>query len=183
MLCLSALLLAGVVIYDYTAGISGEDRTNADVIKADRPDRATGFAREISKLNYFIANEAKVRSRYKAIAVPYAESIATFITLYSPGTSPDENIKKRISGLLPAQIKVGDILLSQVNQDNKGAQWMTATLNFGSSDSQAFEKAILTLGDANNGMVWKELSLAGDAEHHTLQASGQLALLVVEQAE
>jgi hypothetical protein len=40
---------------------------------------------------------------------------------------------------------------------------------------------IIKLTNANIG--WKGMTLAGDAEHRTLRASGQLALLMIEQVE
>ena len=91
--------------------------------------------------------------------------------------------QKRVLELLPEGVKIGDVLVSQAAPGNKGAIWLTANLSFSSSDSAAFEKAILSLGDAANGMLWKELTAAGDAEHKSLRASGQLALLMVEHAE
>jgi hypothetical protein len=183
-----ALLLVGVTIYDYTRAPDGSGKSEPAATSRARPSQAApnqgaALAREIAELKYFIAHAAKVRARYEAIAVPYAESVATFATLYAPGEPPGEAAKKRLLELMPAGVKIGDVLVSQPAHGNQGAIWLTATLSFSSGDSAAFEKAILTLGDAANGMLWKELSAAGDAEHKNLRASGQLALLMVENAE
>ena len=183
MLALFALLVAIATIYDYTNGFSSSVLSTVKHSKEDRPDMTSKLTREIFELNYFIAHKSAINERYQAIAVPYSESIATFVSLYAPGNLSNTDIKARLTKLLPAEVKVGDILLGQTNQDDKGAQWITATLTLSSSDSKAFEQAMVTLGDASNGAVWEELSIAGDAEHHTLKASGQLALLMVEQAE
>lgn len=185
MLAAVALLLVGATVYDYTRG-SGA-RTSAPATAGQQTDARTGrvalLAREAAELRHFIAHAPQVRARYHAIAVAYAESVATFATLYPAGVSPAGIAKKRVAGLLPENVEISDLMIAQTNPNDKGATWLTATLALSSSDSEAFEKAILALGDAANGIVWKGVSIAGDAEHRTLRASGQLAMLMVEQAE
>ena len=188
VLAVVALLLVGATVYDYTGnsgtGSSGKehDQTTERQI-VTRPNRITLLAREAAELKYFLAHAPEVRTRYQTIAVPYAESVATFATLYSTGEDPAEIAKKRIAGLLPKNVEMSGLMIAQTNKNEKGVTWLTATLVLGSTDSDAFEQAILTLGDAANGTVWKEMTIAGDAEHRTLRASGQLALLMIEQAE
>lgn len=185
MLVAIALLLAGATVYDYTRD-SGA-KLSAPATARQQADTRTGrvglLTREAAELKHFIAHAPQVRARYHAIAAAYAESVATFATLYTAGASPAEIAKKRVAGLLPKNVEMSDLMVAQANASDKGATWLTATLVLSSSDSEAFEKAILSLGDAFNGTIWKGMTIASDAEHRTLRASGQLALLMVEQAE
>ena len=189
VLAVVALLLVGATVYDYTRspGVGSSEKelepTTAVRQAGTRTDRVTLLAREAAELKYFLAHAPQVRARYQTIAVPYAESVATFATLYSAGEDPVEIAKKRIAGLLPKNVEMSDLLIAQANANEKGVTWLNATLVLSGSDSDAFEQAILTLGDAANGTVWKGMTIAGDAEHRTLRASGQLALLMIEQAE
>jgi hypothetical protein len=80
-------------------------------------------------------------------------------------------------------LKLGDVLVSSAPNSDQGAVILIATLNFASNDSLAFEKALLALGDATNGTVWKELAVTSNPDQRELKASGQLALLMVEQVE
>ena len=184
-----ALLLAGATVYDYTGG-SGTGSHDNEYVPAGagrhvgvQTNRVALLAREAAELKHFLAYAPQVRARYHAIAVPYAESVATFATLYSAGETPAEIAKKRVAGLLPKNVEMSDLMIAQANPGDKGAIWLTASIVLSSSDSDAFEKAILVLGDAANGTIWKGVTIAGDTEHHTLRASGQLALLMVEQVE
>ena len=185
-----ALLLAGATVYDYTRkpgrGASS-DEASAPALQGrpanTRPNRIASLVKEAAELKHFLAYAPQIRARYHAIAAPYAESVATFATLYPVGETSAEAAKKGIAGLLPKNVEMSGLMIAQANPSDKGATWLTATLVLSSSDSEAFEKAILALGDAANGTIWKGLTIAGDAEHRTLRASGQLALLMVEQAE
>lgn len=187
MLAAVALLLAGATVYDYIRGHGTESPAPATAEPGQQDDTRTGrvalLAREAAELKHFIAHAPQVRARYHTIAAAYAESVATFATLYPAGASPAEIAKKRVAGLLPKNVEMSDLMIAQTNANDKGATWLTATLALSSSDSEAFGKAILALGDAANGIIWKGMTIAGDAEHRTLRASGQLALLMVEQAE
>ena len=189
VLAVVALLLVGATVYDYTrnagTGSSGEELepTTAGRQAGAQTSRVTLLAREAAELKYFLAHASQVRARYQTIAVPYAESVATFATLYPAGEDPAEIAKKRIAGLLPKNVEMSGLLIAQANTNEKGATWLTATLVLSGNDSDAFEQAILALGDAANGTVWKEMTIVGDVEHRTLRASGQLALLMIEQVE
>lgn len=189
VLAVVALLLVGATVYDYTrnSGQSSPDKGIEPALvshqAAPSTDRVSRLTRETAELKYFLANATQIRARYHSIAVPYAESVASFATLYSPGEDPTEIAKKRVAGLLPKNIEMSGLIVSQTNTDQKGVTWLTATIALSSNDSDAFEQAILTLGDAANGTVWKEMTVTSDAEHRTLRASGQLALLMVEQVE
>jgi hypothetical protein len=183
-----ALSLVGVTAYDYTVGIGRRADSSAveeaAPVRHDAPrSRVSELVRETAELKHFLAHAPEVRARYQAIAVPYAEAVATFGTLYAPGESPQAVARKRLSGLLPAPVDVSGLLVSEVNPSDRGAVWLTATLSFGSNDSAAFETAVLKLGDPANGTLWKELSIASDVEARTLRASGKLLLLMVEQSE
>jgi len=189
VLAVVALLLVGTTVYDYTRNSEqgspdkGMEPVLASHQAAPSINRVTLLAREAAELKYFLANAPQIRARYQAIAVPYAESVATFATLYSAGEDPAEIAKKSIAGLLPKNVEMSGLLIAQNGANEKGATWLTATLVLSGNDSDAFERAILTLGDAANGVVWKEMTIAADAEHRTLRASGQLALLMIEQVE
>lgn len=187
LLGLGAALLVCATIYDYTVGI-GERSPSAGLVEkgeggAPHRGKAASLASEISELRYFLAHAPEIRARYQKIAVPYAESVATFATLYPRGENPAVVAKKYLAGLLAAPIKLGDVLISTAPGSDQGAVMLIANLNFASNDSLAFEKALLTLGDATNGTVWKELTVTTNPDQRELKASGQITLLMVEQVE
>ena len=188
-----AFVLVGATVYDYTVGIgpgkhpsAGAERSQAKQAKraGEAPrSRVAELVRETSELKYFLAHAPGIRGRYQAIAVPYAEAVASFVTLYGPGESPQAIAKKRLSGLLPPGVDLSGLLVSEAPATSKGAVWLTATLSLSSRDSAAFEAAVLALGDPANGTLWKELDIGSDPETRTLRASGKLLALMVEQSE
>jgi hypothetical protein len=109
--------------------------------------------------------------------------VATFVTLFGPGESPQAVAKERLAKLLPPGVEIGALLVSEVNPTDKGAVWLTATLSLSSNDSVAFRNAVLALGDATNGTVWQELSMAADSEKRTLRGTGKVLLLMIQQVE
>jgi hypothetical protein len=183
-----AFVLVAITAYDYTVGIGrrGDSAAVAEEspVKHNGPrSRVSELLREAGELEYFLAHAPEIRTRYQTIAVPYAEAVATFATLYASDESPQAVAKQRLSALLPAGMSVTGPLISEANPTDAGTVWLTATLSFSSSDSAAFETAILRLGDPANGTLWKELSIASNLEQRTLQASGKLVLLMVERNE
>lgn len=187
-LAVAAVLLAAVTAYDYTRQPAekidpGQLATEPEKTAAVTVSRTAQLAGEAAELDYFIAHASQVRERYQSIAVPYAESIATFVTLYSAGESPADIARQRITQLLPKGVEMKELLVAQANHGDKGAAALTATLVLSGSDSKAFENTLLTLGNAANGIVWKTLNVVANKEQHTLRASGQLSLLMVEQVE
>jgi len=194
LLGLGAALLVCATIYDYTVGI-GEKSPSASLVEkrvglvekgesaAPYRGKAASLSSEIAELRYFLAHAPEVRTRYQKIAVPYAESVATFATLYPKGENPAAVAKEYLAGLLVAPIKLGEVLISTAPGSDSGAVMLIASLNFASNDSMAFEKALLNLGDATNGTVWKELTVTANPDQRELNASGQLTLLMVEQVE
>lgn len=182
-----ALLLVAATVYDYTVkrGDSAPPGEAGGLVPPQpaRPGRVAALSEEAAELKHFLAYAPQVRARYSAIAAPYAESVATFAALYPAGASPAESAKKGVAALLPKNVEMSDFMVARAEPGDKGATWLNATLVLDSGDSEAFGKAVLALGDAANGSVWKELTIAADAERRTLRASGQLALLAVEQAE
>jgi len=183
-----AFLLVAVTAYDYSGGIArrGDPAPVEEGSQVQRKvprSRVSELLRETGELKYFLAHAPEIRARYQAIAVPYAEAVATFATLYSSDESPQAAAKKRLLALLPAGMDVNGPLISEANPTDGGTVWLTATLSFGSNDSAAFETAVLSLGDPANGMLWKELSIASDFEKRALRATGKLLLLMVEQSE
>lgn len=190
----AAIALAVATVYDLTVGFGDvPDRGRAagtparEARRAPAPNPAASLAREVAELEHFLAVAPVVRARYQAIAVPYAEAVATFFTLHGAGESLPGVARAKVTALLPPNVKLEEMLVSEPAAAGAGAErgatWLTATLNLSSGDSAAFEKALLRLGDAANGMVWKELAVVSDPERRALRASGQLTLLMVRQAE
>lgn len=186
-----AIVLVAATIYDYTIG--GPGRKNSDEPASAAPvtthvTQASGggvetLLREAEELSYFISRAPRIRSRYIEIAGPYAETVATFATLYQHGENPAAVAKQRLSQLLPPEVSMKELLIAEAPANSQGALPLVATLTLDSGDSAAFQKAIFTLGNAANGTLWKELYLSADPEKRHLKASGQLAMLMVEQAE
>lgn len=196
VLAIVAALLVAATIYDYTiGGQAGGGQTSpepAEVLlekplpptrSENQSGRLASILHEAEELCYYIAHATLVRGRYTAIATPYAEAVASFATLYQPGENPSTIARARLAQLLPAGVRIGDLLIAEAPVSNQGAQTITASLTLQGDDSAAFNRAIIALGDAASGLVWKELYISGDADKHTLKASGQLAMLMVEQVE
>lgn len=187
-LAVVAALLVAATVYDYTRqpankSGSGQPATEPEKAAAVTESRTAQLVREAVELNYFIAHANQVKERYQSVAVPYAESVATFVTLYPAGESPADAARQRIPQLLPKGVEIKELMIAQANPGDKGVTGLTATLVLNGSDSKAFEDALLTLGNAANGMVWKTLNMVANKEQRTLNASGQLSLLMIEQAE
>lgn len=182
-----AALLAALTLYDYTVGLGNEgsepDPAQQRLLPGGEPGKVASLVDEVSELRFLLARAPEVRTRYQKIAIPYAESVATFATFYATGETPAAAAKRQLAGLLQAPVKIGEVLISEADAGNRGAVMLNANLDFSSHDSAAFTKALLALSDASNGMVWKELSVTADPGQHELRASGQLTLLMVEQVE
>lgn len=174
--------LAAATIYDLSVGFGGQPERRA-LAPAPAPNQVAGRAREVAELEHFLAAAPVVRARYQAIAVPYAEAVAGFATLHSAGESLPELAKARVAALLPPAVKLEAILVSQPAVAARGVARLTANVSLSSGDSDAFARTLLKLGDAANGMAWKELAVVSDPERRLLRASGQLALLMIQQAE
>jgi hypothetical protein len=192
LLAAIAAALVVATFYDYTRGLDDGKRPAAARVAAAaaaaNPPRANASAkpspwREFVELRHYRDHAAQIRQRYQAIAAPYAEGIATFATLYSPGKPLKEQATQAIRSLVPPEVEIKDLLLAEAGAADNGIAWFTATLSLSSGDSQAMNSVLLALGDAGSGMVWKELSLAADAERRQVRATGQLALLMLPQAE
>lgn len=188
LLGFAAVLLVFVTLYDYTVGIGEKSLSTGSVERkisgtSYHREKTASLSGEIAELRFFLTHAPEIRARYQKIAAPYAESVATFATLYPKGDDPVAVAKQYLDRLLVAPIKLGDVLISSEPNSDQGAVMLIATLNFASNDSLAFEKTLLALGDATNGTVWKELAITSNPDQRELKASGQLALLMVEQVE
>lgn len=184
LLAAVAAALAGATLYDQMVGFGDRaERVVAVPTKTSVPSERGSLVREIAELEHFRAAAPAVRARYQAIAVPYAEAVASFATLHAPGEPVAAVARARVAALLPPGVKLDAILVSEAGAAEAAATWLTAQLNLSGGDSEAFATALLRLGDAANGMVWKELAVVSDPERRTLRASGRLALLMVRQAE
>lgn len=185
-----AALLVALTVYDYTSGSGGGRSTASKPASVEKSPSAPSAAalsgqwREVAELRHFRDHADAIRQRYQTVAVPYAESVATFATLYGAGQSASEQAARAIRGLVPAEVEVKDVLMAESGAAERGGiVWLDATVSLSSGDSQAMSRALLTLGDAANGMVWKELSAGIDAERKRIQAKGRLAVLMLPQAE
>jgi len=187
VLAVVAALLVAATIYDYTIGGQASPESDEIPLPAARSASETGrlasILREAEELRYYIAHATQVRGRYTAIATPYAEAVASFATVYQPGENPSAIARARLTQLLPAGVGIGDLLIAEAPISDQGVQTLMASITLQGADSAAFNRAILALGDAASGLVWKELYISADADKHTLKASGQLAMLMVEQVE
>ena len=187
LLGMVAVLLVGITVYDRTIGLGKNvphygDATGT-VTQTSPSGRGAHLINEVSGLRFFLAYAPEIKALYQKMAVPYAEAVATFSTLYAAGENPELAARKYLTNLLSLPVKIGDVLISKTTFDDQAAILLTANLNFSSSDSSAFMNALITLGDASNGTVWKELVVTSDPDKRELRASGQLTLLMVEQVE
>ena len=192
------LLLAGLAIgmvaltfYDYSVGLpdrAGGSAIDVGQAKSRRPPSRgpdlvqSGEKHSIGELKNILANAEIIRQGYRTIAVPYAESVAGFATLYAPGEIPKDRAAAAIRSLVPAEVEIRDMLISE-SPTSRGTLWLTATLSLNGSDSRAMIAALLALGDASNGMVWKELALGVDDERRQITAKGRISLLMAQLAE
>lgn len=187
LLGFAAVSLVFVTLYDYTVGIGEKSLSTGSVEKemsgTSHREKTASLSGEIAELRFFLNHAPEIRARYQKIAAPYAESVATFATLYPKGDDPVAIAKQYLDRLLVPPIKLGDVLISSAPNSDQGTVMLIATLNFASNDSLAFEKALLALGDVTNGTVWKELTITSNPDQREVKASGQLALLMVEQVE
>ncbi|HEY6896981.1 MAG TPA: hypothetical protein VI279_06945 [Rhodocyclaceae bacterium] len=196
VLGLVALALTGLTIYDYSRNSTATSRRPAATRAApmaaaapgstSRPAAASGAValwREILELRHFRAHADLIRQRYQAIAGSYAELVAPLATLGTPGAAPKDQATLAIQSLLSPEVKIKDLLVAEQPATGAAAQWAEATLSLSSGDSQAMARALVALGDAGNGMIWKELAVGVDTDRRSVQAKGKLALLLVRQAE
>ena len=183
-----ALLLAGLTVYDYSAGpdkgalgrLTDERHAGA---KAENEDSPLAAAKKLGELRFLVKHSDEIKARYPAIAAAYAESIATFATILKAGESPANAAKKALRSLLAPEVKLDEVLVSEVPYHHQGALWLTVNLSLSSHDSAAFSKTLVALGDASNGMVWQKLNMLATPDQSALQATGQLAMLMVENVE
>lgn len=186
-----AIGISGLTFYDYMVGLPDRSSSAAiegGPIKAARtlaPRRAAPQVSDgpsIAELENIIDHAEVIRQRYRTIAVPYAESVAGFATLYSPGEIPRDKAAAAIRSLVPAEVEIKDMLISET-PSTTGSLWLDATLSLTGNDSRAMIAALLALGDATNGMVWKELALGVDDERREISAKGRIRLLMARLAE
>jgi hypothetical protein len=179
----TALVLVALTIFEYTAGKPGGNDSDPARPAASGDERLAEKWDKIARLRYYRDNAPVIRQRYATIAVPYAESIAGFAALHPPGADAKSVAEQAVRDLLPAGVELKDILLAEAAKPVAGIVWLTATVSLASGDSQALSAALLALGNAGNGMIWKELSLGVDTANRRIQAKGELTLIAIEQAE
>ena len=199
MLAGLAIGMAGLTFYDYRVGLP--DRGGGSSLDTGQPRAARNQAprhalrqtgdgqsnsqsngQSIAELENVLKHAEVIRQRYRTIAVPYAESVAGFATLYAPGEIPKDKAAAAIRSLIPAEVEIKDMLISEA-PTTSGSLWLTASLSLTGSDSRAMIAALLALGDAANGMVWKELALGVDDERRQIAAKGRISLLMAQLAE
>jgi hypothetical protein len=192
LLAMAALMLAALTVYDQMHGLGGDrgksrkgsasSATAGTAISAPAPSRTDPW-RDVAQLRHYLAHATTIRKRYQTIAVPYAEAVATFATFYVADRPLRETATGAVRGLLPAGVEVQDLLVAEFAPDPQGIVRAEATISLVSADSQAMSSALLALGDAANGMIWKTLSLAADPERRRIQAKGQIAMVMLPRAE
>lgn len=199
-LAAAAAALSVLTFYDYTRGLG--DRSPERTLRTARPagpaalspalvtpalpssaEARAGYWNELRVLRHLRDHATDIRQRYQAIAVPYAEAVAGFSTLYPAGRAPREQAAQAIRDMLPPDVELKDLLLADMEPSRSGVTWLTATISLTSADSQAMARALLRLGAGAGGMAWKELSAGVDSERRIVNARGQLAMLMVPQAE
>lgn len=186
-----AISMAGLTLYDYIVGLPDRGGSSAVEIGQARSARTptsrrsaqrNGDNQSIAELENILSHAEVIRQRYRTIAVPYAESVAGFATLYAPGEIPRDKAAAAIRSLIPAEVEIKDMLIAEAPSAT-GSLWLTATLSLTGSDSRAMITALMALGDAANGMVWKELALGVDDERRQISAKGRISLLMAQLAE
>lgn len=185
-----AICMTGLTLYDRTVGLSYQPVNGsiepkqtasvpASLRQSSTPPVGSG---SIGELERIISNAEVIRQRYRDIAVPYAESVAGFVTLYSPGELPKEKAAAAIRRLVPSEIEIKDMLIAEVPASGRSI-WLTATVSLVGGDSRAMISALLELGNAANGMVWQDLAVGVDDERRQISAKGRVRLLMAPFAE
>lgn len=186
-----AIVMVGLTLYDYMVGLPDRDSRStfeagqARSVSIPMQRRAVyqaGDSQSIAELENILKHAEVIRQRYRNIAVPYAESVAGFATLYAPGEIPRDKAAAAIRSLIPVEVEIKDMLISEAPSAT-GSLWLTATLSLNGSDSRAMIAALMALGDAANGMVWKELALGVDDERRQISVKGRISLLMARLAE
>lgn len=177
---------------DATTALTAPAAPAVPMTAAPRPEGKTGAPpprgslqalwREFAELRYLKAHQTEIRQRYQTLAPAYAELVAATATTYSGDQSPKDAAIDAIKSLLAPSVEIRDILIGETGASQSPLQ-LEATLSLASADSQAMTAGLVNLGNAANGMVWKELSMAADPEKRTLQAKGKLLLLMTRLAE
>lgn len=183
-----ATFVTSLAVYDLFVGLPDRNGSSWTGTKLVKPvaNRSTGRTAQdgetIAELESIIRNAEVIRQRYKFVAVPYAESIAGFSTLYLPGEVPRDKANAAIRGLISSDVEIREMQISETSS-SASSLWLTATVSLSSGNSKAMINALLALGDASNGMVWKELSLGVDEQRKQISATGSIRLLMARLAE
>ncbi len=155
-----AIVMVCLTLYDTLVGLPDRNgRTAAQSGKAGTVDVPAphrlapdaGNILSIAELQNILKHGEVIRQRYRTVAVPYAEAVASFATLYAPGEIPKDKAATAIRSLVPPQVEIKDMLISEVSSAT-GSLWLTATLSLSGSDSSAMIAALVALGDAANGV-------------------------------
>lgn len=190
-----AVVLTALTIWDYS-GLAERDVVRRDAGKGDpaalvRTESAGGRASQVrmdpfaeaARLRHYQTSSKLIRQRYNTIAVPYAEVVAGLAALHPRGQTPTAAAEYAVRSLIPEGVELQDIILAEEKSQTPEVVTVKATASLTSTNSQAFIKALLALGESANGMQWTSFSIAVDGGGHHISAKGDLNILTVEQAE
>jgi hypothetical protein len=142
------------------------------------------LAGRYAELKGFVGAKDEIERAYASVSGPYSEGIATYAASYPAGSRPPgENLDRLIRQHLNDRLRVVDLNVTPPTPQGAGRFISTVRISLLSADSQAMTQAILDLGNPDNGLLWKELTLMVDSSKKTLRADGQLALTLIESAE
>lgn len=128
-------------------------------------------------------NARAVAKRYRTLAVPYAEMMATIAVAHDADEKPSDAAKRVLSALLPPVVQIKAVLIAEGAVSTQGNTILSVRLSLESADSLAMQQAVLALGNPAAGMIWRELTLIADSEKRVISLNGLLTVLAVLYAE
>jgi hypothetical protein len=141
------------------------------------------LAAQYGELKGYLDAKDDIARAYALVSGPYAEAIATYSATYPAGNRPGENLDRFIRQHLSSRLRLVNLKIMPPTPSGQGRYVSTANISLLAADSQAMAQAILDLGNPDNGLLWRELTVIADAAKKTLRVDGQLALTLIESAE
>jgi hypothetical protein len=141
------------------------------------------LAARYAELKGYVEAKDDIERAYTQIGGPYAEAIASYGATYPAGNRPGESLDRFIRQHLSSRLRLVDLKIMPSAERGSGRYVSTAQISLLAADSQAMIQAVLDLGNPDNGLLWKELTVTADATKKTMRADGQLVLTLVESAE
>lgn len=141
------------------------------------------LADRYAELKGYVEGKDGIERAYARVSGPYAEAIATYGATYSAGNRPGDSLDRLVRQHLSGRLRLVELKITPAERQGAGRYTSTARISLLAADSLAMAQAILNLGNPDNGLLWKELSVVVDSGKKTLRLDGQLALTLVESAE